>query len=163
MCGRAGRDGAEASVHLLFGERDGRVNELVLESGAPDLDDLRLLYAVLRALGGASADGWIEVTNAELATEVKKRRPKSRVTDRGASAGLGIFREVGLLTGEGSGAYRRLSLLPVDGKVDLTASVRFSEGVEEAEEFAEFRSWVLAADSADLLAAFDRPILPTAQ
>jgi single-stranded-DNA-specific exonuclease len=162
MCGRAGRDGAEAQVHLLFGERDGRVNELVLESGAPDLEDLRILYAVLRSLGGAAADGWVEVTNAELAAEVKRRRPKSRMTDRGASAGLGVFREVGLVTGEGSGAYRRLSLLPVDGKVDLTSSVRFSEGVEEAEEFAEFRAWVLAADSAELLAAFDRPILPTA-
>jgi single-stranded-DNA-specific exonuclease len=162
MCGRAGRDGAEATVHLLFGERDGRVNELVLESGAPDLDDLRLMYANLRALGSAAADGWVEVTNAELAAEVKKRRPKSRMTDRGASAGLGVFREVGLVTGEGSGSYRRLALLPVEGKIDLTTSVRYSEGVEEAEEFSEFRAWVLAAGADDLLAAFDRPILPTA-
>ncbi len=162
MCGRAGRDGDQATVHLLFGERDGRVNELVLESGAPDLEELRALYAALRAMGNSAADGWVEVTNAELAAEVKKRRPRSRMTDRGASSGLGVFREVGLVTGEGSGAYRRLSLLPVDGKVDLTSSVRYAEGVEEAEEFAEFRTWVLAARAEELLAAFDRPILPTA-
>jgi single-stranded-DNA-specific exonuclease len=160
MCGRAGRDGAPATVHVLFGARDGTVNELVLASVAPDLDDLRALYAVLRAK--SAADGWIETTNAELATEVKQRRAKSRLTDRGVSTGIGVFREVGLLTGEGAGAYRRLALLPVDGKVDLAASVRYGEGVEEAEEFAEFRSWVLAASSEDLLAAFDRPILPTA-
>jgi single-stranded-DNA-specific exonuclease len=161
MCGRAGRDGTEATVHLLFGDRDGRVNELVLESGAPELEDLRILYAVLRSLAASAADGWVEITNAELAAHVKKRRAKSRMTDRGASAGLGVFREVGLVTGEGSGAYRRLSLLPVEGKVDLTSSVRYSEGLQEADDFAEFRSWVLAAGPEELLAAFDRPILPT--
>jgi single-stranded-DNA-specific exonuclease len=160
MCGRAGRDGEVATVHLLFGPKDGRVNDLVLESVAPDLDDLRALYAVLRSKSGS--DGWIEITNAELAAEVKERRAKSRLTDRGISTGLGVFREVGLLTGEGAGAYRRLALLPVEGKVDLAGSVRYSEGVEEVEEFAEFRSWVLAAGPGELLAAFDRPILPTA-
>jgi single-stranded-DNA-specific exonuclease len=65
------------------------------------------------------------------------------------------------VTGEGSGAYRRLSLLSVEGKVDLTSSVRYSEGLQEADDFAEFRSWVLAAGPEGLLAAFDRPILPT--
>ena len=64
--------------------------------------------------------------------------------------------------GRGAGSYRRLTLLPVDGKVDLTSSVRYAEGVEEAEEFAGFRAWVLGAPADELLAAFDRPILPDA-
>jgi single-stranded-DNA-specific exonuclease len=162
MSGRAGRDGEVATVHLLFGARDGRVNELVLESTAPDLDDLRALYAGLRDRAAAAGDEWVEATNAELAADVKGRRPKTRMTDRGVSTGLGIFREVGLVTGEGSGAYRRLALLPVDGKIDLTSSVRYSEGVEETDEFREFRTWVLGAAPDELLAAFDRPILPTA-
>jgi single-stranded-DNA-specific exonuclease len=164
MCGRAGRDGAPSTVHVLFGERDGRVNELVLASSAPDLDDLRALYAGLRDRAAASIDagGWIEATNAELAADVKWRRPKTRMNDRGVSTGLGIFREVGFVTGEGTGAYRRLRLMPAPDKVDLTTSVRYSEGVEETEEFAEFRTWVLGATADELLAAFDRPILPTA-
>jgi single-stranded-DNA-specific exonuclease len=149
---------------VLFGERDGRVNELVLASSAPDLDDLRALYAGLRDRAAASIDagGWIEATNAELAADVKWRRPKTRMNDRGVSTGLGIFREVGFVTGEGTGAYRRLRLMPAPDKVDLTTSVRYSEGVEETEEFAEFRTWVLGATADELLAAFDRPILPTA-
>jgi single-stranded-DNA-specific exonuclease len=164
MCGRAGRDGEAATVHLLFGQRDGRVNELVLQSSAPDLDDLRALYAALRERASAAAGeagGWVEATNAELAADVKKRRSKARMTDRGVSTGVGIFREVGLVTGEGAGAYRRLALQAVEGKVDLTASVRYSEGIEETEEFSEFRTWVLDAGAEELLAAFDRPILPT--
>jgi len=160
MCGRSGRDGATATVHLLFGDRDGRLNDLILQSGAPDLDDLRALYAAIRERAIATKDGWLEATNAELAEDVKRLRPRTRLTDRGVSTGVGIFREVGFLTGEGAGAYRRLALLPVDGKVDLTTSVRYSEGVEEADEFADFRDWVLKAPSDDLLAAFDRPILP---
>jgi single-stranded-DNA-specific exonuclease len=160
MCGRAGRDGAASSVHVLFGERDGRVNDLILESSCPDLDDLRALYSVLRNRSGSAPEGWVESTNAELAAEVKERRPRTRLSDRGVSTGIGIFREVGLVIGEGVGAYRRLRLLPVDGKVDLTASVRYQEGCEERDEFGDFRSWVLAATPDELLAAFDRPILP---
>jgi single-stranded-DNA-specific exonuclease len=160
MCGRAGRDGETATIHLLFGERDGRLNEMILQATAPDLEDLRVLYAVLRDHRAASTDGWIEATNADLAGEVKRRRPRSRLTDRGVSTGVGIFREVGLVTGEGAGSYRRLTLLPVAEKVDLTSSVRYEEGVEETEEFAEFRSWVLEAPAEDLRQAFDRPILP---
>jgi single-stranded-DNA-specific exonuclease len=160
MCGRAGRDGAPSTVHLLFGRRDGRLNEMILESTAPDLDDLRALYAALRKRGTASADGWTEATNAELAEDVKHARARTRLTDRGVSTGIGIFREVGLVKGEGAGSYRRLVLQPVAERIDLTSSVRYSEGVEEIEEFGEFRTWVLEAPADELLQAFDRPILP---
>jgi single-stranded-DNA-specific exonuclease len=160
MCGRAGRDGGPADIHMLFGERDGRLNELILAAGAPDLDDLRSLYVALRERAAASADGWIEATNAELAEDVKKRRPKTRLSDKGVSSGLGIFREVGFIAGEGLGAYRRLKLLEVEGKIDLASSVRYAEGLEEAEEFSDFRTWVLGSGAGDLRTAFDRPMLP---
>ena len=65
------------------------------------------------------------------------------------------------MTGEGAGGYRRLRLMPATGeKSDLTTSVRYAEGLEEIEEFASFRAWALGAPAAELLAAFDRPILP---
>ncbi len=161
MCGRCGRDGLPATVHLLFGEKDGRLNELILEAGAPDLDDLRALYAVLRDKAASDGDGWVEATNAELAADVKKRRPGARLTDKGVSAGIGVFRELGLVSGEGIGAYRRLRLEPPPTeKTDLTTSVRYAEGLQEAVDFTEFRRWVMAAPAPDLLSAFDRPILP---
>jgi single-stranded-DNA-specific exonuclease len=161
MCGRCGRDGAPATVHLMFGERDARLNELILESTAPDADDLRCLYAVLRDRSGATTDGWVEATNAELAEEVRKRRPKARLSDKGVSAGVGVFRELGLLVGEGLGGYRRMRLEPApDVKADLTSSVRYAEGLEEVEGFSEFRAWALQSPAEQLLMAFDRPILP---
>jgi len=121
---------------------------------------LRLLYVALRERAADADGGWLEVTNAELAADVKNRRPRARLTDKGVSAGLGIFREVGLVTGEGAGSYRRLMLLPVEGKTDLTSSVRYAEGLGEADGFAAFRQWVLASPAGVLRRAFDRPILP---
>ncbi len=160
MCGRAGRDGAPADVHLLFGERDARLNELVMKSQAPERDDLAALYLVLRDAQSA-VEGAFEVTNAELADRVRAKRPAASLNEGGVSAGLGVFRELGLLTGEGHGSYRRLALTPVDGKVELSASVRYAEARDEIEEFGRFKSWVLAAPAPELLARFNRPILPS--
>ncbi len=161
MCGRAGRDGAVARVHPLFGLRDGQINEMVLGSVAPDREDLAALYRVLRD-AESDAAGWIEVTNAELAERVKRLRPSTRLNERGASSGIGVFRELGLVEGEGHGPYRRLRVLPrPDQKVDLESSVRYAEGLQEIEEFGSFREWVLGAPADELLARFNRPILPS--
>jgi len=163
MCGRCGRDGEPATVHLLFGEKDARLNELIMESSAPDIDDLRALYSVLRDRSAAAEDGWVEATNEELAAEVRARRPRARLSDKGASAGVSVFRELGLVSGEGLGGYRRLRVEePPAEKTDLTTSVRYAEGLEEAEEFAEFREWALGASPEALLSAFASPILPRA-
>ncbi len=162
MCGRGGRDGEAATIHLLFGEKDARLNELIIEASAPDADDLRALYAALRDKGAAAEDGWVEATNADLAEYVRTRRQRSRLSDRGVSTGIGVFRELGFVTGEGLGAYRRLRLEPASAaKTDLKTSVRYAEGLQEAAEFAEFREWVLAAACEDLLATLNRPILPS--
>lgn len=162
MCGRCGRDGAPATVHLLFGERDARLNELILEATAPDADDLRALYAAVRDRAASTADGWVEATNAELAEDVRKRRPKTRLSDKGVSAGVGVFRELGLVAGEGLGGYRRLRLEPApDTKADLSSSVRYVEGLEETRGFSEFRAWVIGSPADQLLRAFNRPILPS--
>ena len=163
MCGRSGRDGDPATIHIVFGPRDSRLNSMILESAAPHADDLRHLYAALRELQAVAGDEAFEITNAELAERVRKRRPRSGLTDKGVSSGLGIFRELGFLTGEGAGGYRRLRMLPAPAaKVELASSVRFAEGVEEVEEFGVFRDWVLSAPAADLLERLNRPILPGA-
>jgi len=161
MAGRAGRDGAKASVHLLFGEKDARINERILTSSAPSREDLAVLYRVLRDLALSQGDGF-EITNAELAERCVKADRSFSLDDRGVSAGLGVFRELGLVTGEGHGAYRRLTVIPDAPKVDLGSSIRYAEGLDEIAEFAEFREWVLSSTPDVLLARFNRPILPGA-
>lgn len=160
MAGRAGRDGAAARIHLLFGGKDGRINDLILASLAPSRDDMAALYRVLRDIQLAEGSGF-EITNAEVAERVKRVRRQSALDERGVSTALGIFRELGFVADEGYGAYRRLTFMPSSEKVELDSSVRYAEGKDEIEQFDSFRSWVLAAEADDLLARFNRPILPT--
>ncbi|MCG2807677.1 MAG: hypothetical protein L6413_05345, partial [Coriobacteriia bacterium] len=101
------------------------------------------------------------LTNQELADMVTKRHPKSGLTDRSVSSGIGVFRELGLVQSEGHGAYRRLTVLPAPAtRLDLMSSVRYAEGLEEIAEFAEYRQWVLSADANTLLERFNRPLMP---
>lgn len=162
MCGRAGRDGASARIHALFGRKDGKVNEMVLASGAPDREDMAALYREIREIAAREGAGF-EITNAELAERVARRRARSTMNDRGASSALSVFRELGFIETEGSGPYRRITMCaPPAEKVDLASSVRYAEGLEEIEEFEQFREWVLGASPEELLARFNRPILPDA-
>lgn len=161
LCGRGGRDGRPAAVHLVFGDKDARLNRMILESEAPPRDDLATLYLVLKEIA-ASSDGAIELTNAELAERVRRRRASAALSEKGVSTGISVFRELGLVGSEGSGPYRRLTLLPApSSKLDLQDSVRYAEGLDELAGFESFRSWVLEATEDELLHAFDRPILPT--
>ncbi|MDY0340704.1 MAG: helicase-related protein, partial [Coriobacteriia bacterium] len=161
LCGRGGRDGQEACIHLLYGERDVRLNRMILESSAPVREDLGALYLSLKEISG-DADGLIETTNAELAERVKRRRSKSGLNDKGVSTGIGVFRELGLVASEGTGAYRRLTMLPApDAKLNLADSVRYAEGLDEIAGFEAFRVRALGSAADELLHAFDRPILPT--
>lgn len=162
MAGRAGRDGAAARIHLVFGERDAQINQRILSASAPRREDLVALYRVLRTLQETQGDGF-EITNAELAERARKIDPSCTFDEKGVSAGLGVFRELGLVTGEGHGAYRRLTLDLSASKVDLESSVRYSEGLDEIREFEDFRVWALTAGADELLHRFNRPILPTTQ
>ena len=161
MSGRAGRDGAVARIHLLFGGRDARINEMILSSLAPKRDDMAALYVVLRDLAAVEGPGF-EITNAELAERCRGLRRQFALDERGVSSAIGIFRDLGFVTGEGHGAFRRLTFTPSDQKVDLEASLRYAEGMDEIAEFQDFKAWVLAAEAEELLARFNRPILPRA-
>ena len=74
MCGRAGRDGTLARIHLLFGEKDAKINQMILGSLAPARDDLAALYLVLKEQSARDEDAF-EITNADLAVRVKAMRP----------------------------------------------------------------------------------------
>lgn len=161
LCGRGGRDGQPATVHLLFGDKDVRLNRMILGSAAPSREDLGALYLELKACAREGGEGF-EVANADLAERVKCRRPKSSLNDKGVSTGIGVFRELGLVMTEGTGAYRRLALLPEPSeKLDLAASVRYAEGLDALESFEAFSARALDAPADELLHAFNQPILPT--
>lgn len=160
MAGRAGRDGRSATIHLVFGQHDARINETILSSGAPVREDMAILYRTLKRIQDVEGPAF-EMTNAEIAERSARTDAKFTLDERGVSSALGIFRELGLVTGEGHGPYRRLTLPEVDVKVELDSSVRYLEGLDELAQFAEFKRGVFEASADDLLRRFNRPILPS--
>ncbi|NTU88324.1 MAG: single-stranded-DNA-specific exonuclease RecJ [Actinobacteria bacterium] len=162
MAGRAGRDGAPAHIHLLFGKGDAKINEKILSSAAPARGDLITLYRCLRALQAdlAGDDGFFMQTNEDIAQRCVRIDPKCALTDQGVSCGISIFKELSLLETRGQGSARRIKLLEGSQKVELSTSVRYLEGCDELEQFEGFRDWVFEESSDMLLMHFNRPIIP---
>jgi len=164
MAGRSGRDNKVATIHLIFGEKDAKINENILASLAPPREVCAAMYQVLR--GVAHVDGQrFQISNDEIALRTTELMRKAgplpmRVSDRTASVVLGVFRELGFLSTEGRSSARRIILAPSPDKVDLVRSVRYAEGQEEILDFDDFKQWVMSATSEQLRNRFNKPILP---
>ena len=78
--------------------------------------------------------------------------------------GIAVFRELDLLQASTStvdGEATRYVYVPDStSKVELSDSVRYSEGLEEYDIFERFSEWVLNASPDALRRALIRPILP---
>ena len=155
QAGRAGRDGEDASIHLLFGEKDRNLNEYILERKAPTLETLRRLYAALKRI---AADGMLRMTYADVADTLGF----DRVDDGTVRVAVRIFADAGLVEiGEDDeGRYVRFFEAP--GKVDLTTSESYVEGEAERDAFKRFAALALTASPEVLEALIDRPIYPSA-
>ena len=154
QAGRAGRDGAPARIHLLYGQNDRSINEWLIDIDAPPLAQLRELY---RGLKGLARDGVVRWGDAEIAATLDI----DRVRDRTVSAALRIFRDAELVeTGEDDdGRYVRL--LPVRGRVDMQSNERYAEGEATREAFVHFAEIALNAPAATLERIVNRPIYPS--
>lgn len=153
QAGRAGRDGGDASVHLLFGEADRRINDFIIDREAPTLYILRELYKGMR---GLASRGDLRMAFTDIARTLDLDKPD----DRTISFAARIFEDEGLLeTGiDDDGRYMRF--LPVSGKVDLTKNERFAEGEAARDMFGRFCELVLSAGASALERIINRPIYP---
>ena len=162
MSGRAGRDGRPAGIHLLFGRADAGINEHILRDMTPDHDCLAQVYRTLRALQRRSAEPFFTLSDAELADAAST--DAFPVSPASAACGVAVFRELGLVethTAYGAdGMARSIHVKETQGKVELTDSVRYREGLGEREIFHAFRDWAMKSDSGTLEARVSRPILP---
>jgi single-stranded-DNA-specific exonuclease len=154
QAGRAGRDGADASIHLLFGAKDRGINEFIIARDAPTLATLRALYAAMKRI---AADGVLRMSAADVAATVDLERVESQTVN----AALRIFADAGLVAIDEDDDGRFVRFLAVAGKVDLTATERFAEGEAIRDAFARFADVVLTAAPDVLEALIDRPIYPS--
>ena len=160
MSGRAGRDGLAACVHLLFGGRDVRLNEKILAAGAPARSDLVALWRALVSLSRA-AHGAFALDVEQLVVMAAQCDPTHPLDPSEVESGLAVFAELGFLSVDGFGDSRRVRMAPSPAHMDLERSVRYLEGLQGRDEFADFCDWVLHCPQEELLAHVTRPIAPS--
>ena len=153
QAGRAGRDGALAEIHLLFGQSDRAINEFIIDREAPTLGVLRALYRGIRGL--AHGDD-VRMTFVDIARTLELEK----VSERTVSSALHIFEDEGLVELGEDDDGRYIRFMRVDGKVDLERNERFAEGEAERESFKRFCELVLSARADDLERIINRPIYP---
>jgi single-stranded-DNA-specific exonuclease len=154
QAGRAGRDGGDAQIHLLFGEKDRRINDFILERAAPTLYTLRALYRELKRL---ASDATLRMTYVDIAATLAM----DKVDAGTVSAAVRIFDEAGLVTLGEDDDGRYIRFADVKEKIDLTRNSRFAEGEAERESFSRFCAVVLEAAPEVLESVINRPIYPS--
>lgn len=162
MSGRAGRDGADAWVHLLYGNADVALNEGILADLTPDHDVMAQVYRRLRALQREAAGEFFAITGEELAAAASQALRAVSVS--AATCGVTVFRELGLIETRVSYENGRQTLaVHVNedaAKVNLVDSVRYREGLDERDGFAAFREWALGSSLPSLAVRVSHPIVP---
>ncbi|MGA7571044.1 MAG: helicase-related protein [Candidatus Aquilonibacter sp.] len=153
QAGRAGRDGAPAEIHLLFGQSDRTINEFIIDREAPTLNVLRALY---RGIRGLARGNDVRMSFVDIARTLELEK----VNERTVSSAVHIFEDEGLVELGEDDDGRYIRFLRVDGKVDLERNERFAEGEAERESFKRFCELVLSARADDLERIINRPIYP---
>ena len=153
QAGRAGRDGADAHIHLLFGEADKGLNEFLIAIEAPALGTLREIYRGLKSL---ARGGVVRMNNADIAATYTNNIIGTNTIARS----LRIFDDAGLVVVGEDDDGRSIRFLDVPAKIDLTKNARFAEGQAERESFERFCSLVLTQEPATLERIINRPIYP---
>jgi len=153
MAGRAGRDGADARIHLLYGDTDRRINDFIIGKNSPSLELLRELYRGMRGLALADV---LRMTYEDVA-----RTLDLDMAD-GSTVGTAvrIFAEGGLVESGTDDDGRFVRFLEVAEKIDLTKTARYAEAQAERDAFERFCGLALGADVKTLEQIINRPIYP---
>lgn len=153
QAGRAGRDGAPAQIHLLFGEADRRLNEFLIDLDAPKLQVLREIYRGMKSL---AREGVLRANAADIAASLDD----GRIRDRAVAAATRIFADARLVELGEDDDGRFVRFLPIGTRIDMEQNERFAEGEATRESFEQFCSLALHAPAQTLERIVNRPIYP---
>jgi single-stranded-DNA-specific exonuclease len=153
QAGRAGRDDQPAQIHLLYGEKDRRINDFLLGRSAPSLSTLRELYRGMRAL---TQFDLLRMNYEDVARTLDLELADANTV----AAAVRIWEEAGLLEAGRDDDGRFVRFLEIDRKVDLTQTARYAEAQAERDSFERFCTLALGADAASLEQIINRPIYP---
>lgn len=157
QAGRAGRDGAAARIHLLYGKKDRALNDYLIDLDAPPLALLREIYRGMKALAHGSNEAVVRGGDADIAGLLDSER----IRDRQVTAALRIFADSNLVGLGEDDDGRFVRFLPVSGRVEMERNERYAEGEATREAFARFAEIALNAPASTLERIINRPIYPS--
>lgn len=157
--GRAGRNGDTAYIHLLFGNKDIRVNDFILQVTAPSKEVLALIYRTIKQ-HSENFSKQIVLDVREIATFCNVTYPNLVVVDETVLRAVKIFEELKLMKISDSANVYYLSFPETQVKIELENSLLYKESLMDLQEFEEFKQWVMSSSSKSLLNAINRPIYP---
>ena len=158
QCGRAGRDGKESFIHLLFGKDDISLNNFVLKDKSPDRILIGKIFLILKDI--IKDQEFTDLSNHELAEKFMLKY-KENISDKAVATCLKIMEEIGLLWRENFGVRRKIYFNDIiDRKLDLEDSATYLEGIYEKDEFLEFADKITKAQSYEILSWINKPIYP---
>lgn len=162
MSGRAGRDGKDSWVHLLYGHADVGMNEGILSELTPRRDVMARIYRRMKALQAERPGQVVSLAVSELARLASD--DGCIVSPQAARCGLAVFAELGLIesscTFQGGFEVHGFRVREGTSKVELTDSVRYQEGLDELAGFKRFCEWAMMCDVAGLSCRIIHPITP---
>lgn len=162
MAGRAGRDGRDAWVHLLYGSADVSINEGILSDLTPNRDIMAQVYRCLCSLQKQAPDDFLSMSFEDLASEASNNF--CIISPTAAACGVSVFRELGLIevqeTYNNGVTQHKIRVNIGAPKCELTDSVRYREGLDELSIFRAFRDWAMRSDLARLTVRVTHPIKP---
>ena len=153
QAGRAGRDGDAASIHLLYGEGDRRINDFLIAKTAPALPTLREIYREMKKM---AREDELRMNNADVAEIIGN----DLVDAETVAVALRIFDDAGLVRVSQEEDGRLIVFHQVHERIDLTQNERFAEGQAERESFDDFCKLALSAKAHALETVVNRPIYP---
>jgi single-stranded-DNA-specific exonuclease len=154
QAGRAGRDGRQANIHLLYGPKDRGLNEYLIDLDAPSIELLREIY---RCLKSCSEGRLVRGGDADIAGLLGSER----IRDRHVTAALRIFADSNLVEIGEDDEGRYVRVLPVTGRVEMERNERYAEGEATREAFTRFAEMALHAPASTLERIINRPIYPS--
>lgn len=166
MSGRAGRDGNDAHIHLLFDKQDNKINSSIMNNATPERDIMAQIYRELRAMQREHPGNFFTIDFEELAKRATKLLPSFTISSSQVSCGIAVFQELGLINvrSQGPGCQHpcKICVVEVDGKVELHDSIRYQEGMSEIDSFNRFSKWVFKTSEEALIERIRKPLIPDA-
>lgn len=155
---KAERDDEAASIHVLFGEKDVAVNQLILAGRAPGRTTVGKVYLILKE--NKTAQGTVAMTYKQI-TVIFRQRYHEQVAEFCIELCLLILEELNLIWRETlpQGDVIYFQIQPKI-KLDLMQAPSYVEGVHEEADFNDFKHEIMNMSKNNVLTSINKPLYP---